>query len=217
MPGHQWVKNNLNISPRTGWSIDPFGQGSTIPYLLKASGLNATIIQRIHYAWKQWMAQKQMSDFVWRQNWASDDDAMSASDMLTHNQPFDIYSIKHSCGPHPQVCLNFDFRKLPGEYTDYSVKAVPIDDRNVRDKADLLLEQYGRTASLFPHNIVLMPLGDDFRYDHEIEWDQQYLNYQKLFDYIQANPGRYRNAQVGFGTPSQYFKVRESNRNLRFV
>ncbi|CAB3384154.1 Hypothetical predicted protein [Cloeon dipterum] len=205
--GHQWVKNNLNIAPTTGWSIDPFGHGATVPYLLKASGLNGTIIQRIHYAWKQWLAQRQMGDFIWRQNWAGDEDAMKASDMLTHNQPFDIYSIKHSCGPHPQVCLNFDFRKVPGEYTDYSVKAVPIDDKNVREKADLLLEQYGRTGSLFPHNVVLMPLGDDFRYDHDIEWDQQYINYQKLFDYINSNPTRYQNTQIGFGTPSQYFKA----------
>jgi alpha-mannosidase len=207
--GHQWVKNNLGVTPKTGWSIDPFGHGATVPYLLRASGLNATIIQRVHYAWKQWLAQKQMGDFIWRQSWASDKTAHQ-TDMLTHNQPFDIYSIKHSCGPHPQVCLNFDFRKVPGEYTDYSVKAVPIDDRNVRDKADLLLAQYGRTASLFPHNVVLMPIGDDFRFDHDIEWDQQYTNYKKIFDYINQNPTRYQNAEVSFGTPADYFAaVRE--------
>lgn len=51
--GHQWVKTNLNYIPKTGWSIDPFGHGSTVPYLLASSGFEGTIIQRIHYSWKQ--------------------------------------------------------------------------------------------------------------------------------------------------------------------
>lgn len=210
--GHQWVKNNLNLAPQTGWSIDPFGHGSTVPYLLKASGLSGgTVIQRIHYAWKQWLAEWQIGDFMWRQNWDQD----GHTDILTHNQPFDIYSIKHSCGPHPQVCLNFDFRKIPGEYTEYSIKAVPIDDVNLKQKAELLLNQYGRTGSLFPHNVVLMPLGDDFRYEHDIEWDQQYRNYKKLFDYINKNKDKY-NAELVFGTPFDYFKeVKERMKNFK--
>jgi len=77
-----------------------------------------------------------------------------------------------------QVCLNFDFRKIPGEYTEYSIKSIPIDDTNLRAKAELLLNQYGRTGSLFPHNVVLMLLGDDCRYEHDIEWEQQYHNYK---------------------------------------
>lgn len=51
--GHQWVKTNLNFIPKSGWSIDPFGHGSTVPYLLASSGFEGTIIQRIHYNWKQ--------------------------------------------------------------------------------------------------------------------------------------------------------------------
>lgn len=56
--GHQWVKTNLNFIPKTGWSIDPFGHGSTVPYLLASSGFEGTIIQRIHYSWKQVSKQK---------------------------------------------------------------------------------------------------------------------------------------------------------------
>uniref|UniRef100_A0A0K8TAV1 Alpha-mannosidase n=3 Tax=Lygus hesperus TaxID=30085 RepID=A0A0K8TAV1_LYGHE len=209
--GHQWVKNKLGVMPQSGWSIDPFGHGPTVPYLLKASGMEGgTVIQRIHYAWKQWLAKERAGDFVWRQAW----DPEGEGDMLVHNNPFDIYSIKHSCGPHPQVCLNFDFRKISGEYTEYSLKAVAIDEDNVRTKAELLLEQYGRTGSLYPHNVVLMPLGDDFRFDHDVEWDQQYRNYKRLFDFINNNKAY--NAEVAFGTISDYFKeVRRRTRDFK--
>lgn len=60
--GHQWLKDNLNYTPTTGFSIDPFGHGSTVPYLLAASGLKGTIIQRIHYAWKQFLARNQFGN-----------------------------------------------------------------------------------------------------------------------------------------------------------
>lgn len=207
--GHQWLKTNLGISPKSGWSIDPFGHGSTQPYLLTTSGITGTVIQRIHYAWKQWLAQKQFGDFMWVPNWQSRHNPNHISQktsLLTHNQPFDIYSIKHSCGPHPYICLNFDFRKIPGEYTDYSIKAQNINDKNIKQKSELLLAQYARTGSLFPHNVVLMPIGDDFRFNHEVEWDQQYQNYQMLCDYINANKDVYK-TEISFGTPKDYFNA----------
>ena len=76
----------------------------------------------------------------------------------------------------------------------------------MKEKADLLLEQYGRTASLFPHNVALIALGNDFRFEKPLEWDQQYLNYKKMFDHINTNRARYL-ADVSFGTPSDYFQV----------
>ncbi|XP_008193678.1 alpha-mannosidase 2 [Tribolium castaneum] len=200
--GHQWVWSNLGVKPVSGWSVDPFGHGSTQPYILASSGIKGTVIQRIHYAWKQWLALKQYGDFRWVPTWSP---ASPSAALLTHNQPFDIYSIKHSCGPHPYICLNFDFRKVIGEYTEYSIKAQAITDKNIKEKSELLLEQYARTGSLFPHNVVLMPLGDDFRYNVAEEWDQQYTNYIKLIDYINANKDTYK-AEVGFGTPKDYFR-----------
>lgn len=61
--GHQWLKENLNYIPTIGFSIDTFGHGSTLPYLLAASGFRGTIIQRIHYAWKQFLAKRQYGSF----------------------------------------------------------------------------------------------------------------------------------------------------------
>lgn len=143
-------------------------------------------------------------DFYWQPYWQAENAADRT--LLTHNMPFDIYSIRHSCGPHPSICLNYDFRKIPGEYTDYSVKAQFITDDNVESKADILMEQYSKAASLFPHNVAFVPLGDDFRYNYEIEVEQQYTNYKRLIDFINANPQRYNNTQISFGVPRDYFE-----------
>lgn len=51
-----------------------------------------------------------------------------------------------------------------------------------------------------------MPLGDDFRYTHDIEWDQQYTNYAQLAEYINNNKNKYK-AEVIFGTPKDYFNA----------
>lgn len=58
-------------------------------------------------------------------------------------------------GPQPQICLNFDFKSITGEYSENSMIMQPITKNNVKEKAELMLEQYGRTASLFPHNMVI--------------------------------------------------------------
>lgn len=209
--GHQWLKHNLNYTATNGWSVDPFGHGATVPYLLKSSGLNSGTIQRIHFAWKQRLAELQGGDFRWRQLW----DTEGHNDILMHNLPFDIYSIKHSCGPHPQVCLTYDFRKIRGEFTEYSVRAQPVTQWNLKERAETLLSEYGRTASLFPHNVAMIPLGDDFRFDHALEWDQQYRNYENLFDYVNSRPKEYDGARVRFGTLRDYFQLVRSRTTER--
>ncbi|XP_041987608.1 alpha-mannosidase 2 [Aricia agestis] len=207
--GHLWVKNNLGIAPKTGWSIDPFGHGPTVPYLLDKSGLDGTIIQRIHYAWKQYLAQRQIEEFYWIPGWAT-----KKPNLVVHNQPFDIYSIKSTCGPHPSVCLSFDFRKIPGEYSEYTAKHEEINEHNLHSKSKTLIEEYERIGSLTPHNVVLVPLGDDFRYEYSMEFDAQYINYMKMFNYINSHKDQF-NAEVSFGTPLDYFNaMKERHTNI---
>ena len=55
-------------------------------------------------------------------------------------------------------------------------------------RANELWEQLQKKSELFRSNVLLMPHGDDFRYKTEEEWDEQFENLQKIFDYIGNKP-----------------------------
>lgn len=92
------------------------------------------------------------------------------------------------------------------EYGENYGLMTPITKSTVRKAAQEIAMQYYKTASLTQHNILLVPLGDDFRYDRSLEWQQQYANYMQLFAHINSHRDKFR-MEIGFGTLTQYFEV----------
>ncbi|KAG1652161.1 Alpha-mannosidase 2 [Nymphon striatum] len=157
------------------------------------------VIQRTHFGWKEFLAERKWLDFKWPQHWKS---SKYDNGITCHMAPFDLYSIKHSCGPFPETCLDFDFKQIPGQFSERF--PIQINAHNIQERAELLVEQYGRVGSLFPHNVAMISLGDDFRFSHKMEWEQQYTNYNKLFSYINSRTDLH--VDVRFGTVADYFK-----------
>uniref|UniRef100_A0A8B9TDL7 Alpha-mannosidase n=1 Tax=Anas platyrhynchos TaxID=8839 RepID=A0A8B9TDL7_ANAPL len=199
--GHQWLEKNIGVTPRSGWAVDPFGYSSTMPYLLKRSNLTGMLIQRVHYAIKKHFAATQNLEFMWRQAWDPD----SSTDIFCHMMPFYSYDVPHTCGPDPKICCQFDFKRLPGGRINCPWKVPPraITEANVAERAQLLLDQYRKKSKLYRSKVLLVPLGDDFRYDKPQEWDAQFLNYQRIFDFLNSQP--HLHVQAQFGTLSDYF------------
>ncbi|XP_038127924.1 alpha-mannosidase 2 [Cyprinodon tularosa] len=214
--GHQWLQTHLGVKPSSGWAVDPFGHSPSMTYLLKGAGLSNMVIQRVHYSVKKHFARQQTLEFLWRQNW----DSSSRSDITCHMMPFYSYDVPHTCGPNPSVCCQFDFHRLPGGrvFCPWKIPPQPITEQNIKERALLLLDQYRQKSRLFRSSVLLVPLGDDFRYVESKEWDAQFSNYQKLFDYFDQHPELHIKAR--FGTLSDYFaalhrRLSTTGKNLR--
>ncbi|XP_068608900.1 alpha-mannosidase 2 [Brachionichthys hirsutus] len=201
--GHQWIQRHLGVKPRCGWAIDPFGHSPSMTYLLKGAGLRDMVIQRVHYAVKKHFAQQQILEFLWRQSW----DSSPHSDITCHMMPFYSYDVPHTCGPNPAVCCQFDFHRLQGGrvFCPWKIPPQQITEQNVEERALILLDQYRQKSRLFRSHVLLVPLGDDFRFTQSQEWDAQFSNYQKLFDYFDQHPELHIKAR--FGTLSDYFET----------
>ncbi|RWS17725.1 alpha-mannosidase 2-like protein [Dinothrombium tinctorium] len=199
--GHQFLVDNLNYRPRYGWTIDPFGVSSSMSFLLKRMGFKAVVVQRIHYSIKKYLAGRKMLEFRWKQFWERESDK---NDIIGHVEPFFSYDIPHTCGPDPHICCQFDFYRSGPMSCPWKTPPQMINEKNIEERAELLLDQYKKKSQLFRSNSLLVPLGDDFRYQKKSEWRMQYENYQKLFDYMNSKPEL--NVEIKFATLADYFR-----------
>ena len=183
--GHEWLYHKFGVKPQVGWSVDPFGHSPIVPYILKRVGINSTLINRIHYALKRYLAKRRALEFFWRPQWVKDND--NSDDVLVHTFPFYIYDIFHTCGPNPKACGQLDFAfdsaKNPwGENID------PFTDKTLPEKVAVLEDQYKKKSMLFRTNQLLTTLGFDFYYANYNKMKDQANAYKRMAKYFDEHP-----------------------------
>ncbi|XP_063633952.1 alpha-mannosidase 2-like [Cydia splendana] len=219
--GHQWLAEHLNFAPDVAWLTNSVTHSPTLAYLLSASGITKLIFTNVHYSWEEYFAEYQISDFVWVQNWISEgsysselnkllkqlgQDRYPSNSVLSHYLQFNTDGFG-ACGPNKQLCtIDFDFFKHAQPWH--------IHGYNVKEKSELILEQYSKTGTLTPHNVIIAPIGGPHHFAAQEEVDYQYNNYEKIADFINVNRDIYK-ATIEFGTPNDYFKS-ILKRNLKY-
>ncbi|KAF6777630.1 hypothetical protein AHF37_02494 [Paragonimus kellicotti] len=198
--GHHWLLDTFGYHPNTSWSIDPFGHSPTVAYLARQMQFSGMVIQRVHYEVKKYLAERKSLEFRWRQLW----DKQGSTEIISHMMPFYSYDVPHTCGPDPSICCQFDFARLDRFRCPWGKPPLTISEKNIVERATTLRDQYCQKAMLFDNSgILLVPLGDDFRYLSENEWELQLDNYDRLIAYWDSRP------QLGirarFATLSDYF------------
>ena len=164
------------------------------------AGIKHHVLQRIHYDVKKFLDHTANAEFTWRQLW----DVEGKDDLFVFMNPYRLYAYKFTCGPDYRVCLEYDFQDIPGAYRD--VKGTPVNRYNVKAQSLKLLDQLRKKSLLFRHNVLLVLLGDDFRYTTGTEFDQQFENWNRLFRYFNDH-SRQLFVEAQFGTLKDYFRA----------
>ncbi len=159
--GHEWITHNVKpliadkkkVIPETAWSIDPFGHSPTIPYFNHLSGLQAGILNRVHYRIKKEFAKNNHLEFYYKPLLHPFVGSHSEPEIFMHMFPFFAYDIPHTCGPDPRVCAVYEFSKT---VTFWGDSPQAISDGNIEHKAKTLVDQYKKKATLYKSKKIVL-------------------------------------------------------------
>ncbi|XP_043211428.1 alpha-mannosidase 2x-like [Amphibalanus amphitrite] len=199
--GHRWVHHHLNVTVSSGWSLTSAGHSSTLSYLLRAAGLNGASILKTSLRWKEYFASHQQGDFLWRQEW----DITNSDSLLTHIQPQFTDYLADSCrtfGIASKACEELDFSQN-SPVSDVFNSSHCLTNSKLKRLTERLVDLGGRIGSLSRHNVALLTLGGDMRFEKESSWRSEYRAFRQLSACLASRPEL--RAELRLATPADYF------------
>ncbi|KAI6200703.1 Alpha-mannosidase 2 [Aphelenchoides besseyi] len=209
--GQQFVREELNVTVKNSWSVDPFGHGAMTPYLLSLSGVNNLVVGRLNKHVKEKLIKQSALLFSWAQPWNT---GAEGNLPLISSLPRTYYTTSDACGPDTSVCCQFEFgnaRSLCGERAN-------INHTTLSKYAKMLTEQYKKLKTYYPSNHLLIAIGDDFFFASKNDFNEMYNNYKLLIDHINGNEDFQMKASdhflniIKFSTLSDYFDAIKADR-----
>ncbi|TKR58000.1 hypothetical protein L596_030629 [Steinernema carpocapsae] len=201
--GQRFLTEIFNVTPTTSWSVDPFGHGTMLPFMLPLTGIENLVIGRINNELKGMIRQQSLLNLNWKQSWANVKNGQSKPPLSAYVNilPNKFYTTWDACGPDPGVCCTFDLG--PSARYPCSQKANDINAQNVKSYADMLAGQYRKLSKFYRVPSLLVPIGDDFFFSVIEDWTEVYNNYKMVIDYVNKEPSY--NMKLRFATPGEFF------------
>ncbi|CAG9538482.1 unnamed protein product [Cercopithifilaria johnstoni] len=209
--GHRYIKETLNITPTTSWSVDPFGHGLMMPYLMMLADINQMVIGRINSNIKNVLKRYHQLHFRWAQNW----DPQLRWAPFVNVLPNTYYTVSSACGTDESICCQFDVSRTSRSYC--TERAQVDNSQKIALYGERMANQYRSLQTFYNSEVILVAAGDDFLYSHPDDLEIVHHVYTALAKYINRNYDRF-NMKVQFGTVANYFNaLKESTKRSASV
>ncbi|XAR73761.1 Alpha-mannosidase [Bertholletia excelsa] len=189
--GHHALKNQFNVTPRTGWQIDAFGHSAVQAYLLGAElGFDSVHFARIDYQDRAKRKADKSLEVVWRGS-----KTFGSSSQIFAN----AFPVHYS--PPTGFSFEVDDESIPVQDNpllfDYNV------EQRINDFVNAAITQANVTRT----NHIMWTMGDDFKYQYAESWFKQM---DKLIHYVNKD-GR---VNALYSTPTIYTDAKNAENVL---
>jgi lysosomal alpha-mannosidase len=175
--------------PKVGWQIDTYGHSREQASIFAMFGFDAFFFTRLDYQDQQTREKSKELEFIWKGS-----DEMGASSNIFTNIMDNGYSAPSG----------FCFDVRCGD--DPIIDDPTLVDYNVDQKVNDFVKFVNEFSSKYRTNNIMIPLGDDFRYENA---HQDFKNTDKLIKYVNS---RASNMYLFYSTPSCYtYAVNQAN------
>jgi len=182
------LKEELGITAKIGWHIDPFGHSSANAALFADMGFDAFFYSRLDYQDKEKRLDEKSMEYIWR---PFPEDNVEGKEIFTHAM-FDHYY------PPPGFCWA---TSTCGYYDEPIVGDDRLKTFNYKERVAEMYEWVSHMADHYRTNHLLIPMGGDFFYKnaHKI-----FINTDRLIDYFNQE---YDDIKLIYSTPGNYIKA----------
>lgn len=176
--GRKWCQEELGVTSKTSWYIDPFGFGRSHARLLESMGFKNLVINRVSYKEKAERRRDHTLMFNWR----------------TRNHS---NGLRTAILPYHYNGSNFTETSKKWVFDDPTSKAF-----NLYHKFTRLIEDFIDLKSIHDSNMFFDVYGDDFTH---YDFDVTFGSYEKLIGFMKYNPQRTQGFRANFSTMSEFF------------
>lgn len=173
--GHLWLNETFGVRPSIGWQLDPFGHTASSTALLGRMGMQAVVINRIHFGLKASWRSRRALEYQWR----GVAPCLKWGDVLTH-----------VLSNHYSTPKGLDFEGA-GDNT-----------RPDSRKADTLRAVALERGDAYRTDQLMILVGDDFRWRKA---ELMYKAWDKIIADVNSRRAGGRSVHVKWSTPSAYF------------